>query len=488
MQSHPVNVSFVQQALLGDEQAFGQLVREHQSMVYSVCRSIVRNHHDAEEVMQDVFVQAYQKLSQLKEPNKFSQWLLRIAQNRSRSFLRYQKRHSLPIESGNFTPVVENSPEESILRQELVDAVKEAIESLPHKDRQIIKAHIDGLKPDEIHQATGLSYRAVISRLYRARRKIMEKVEHLLQFLGWLPKGLLDKILVGGLNIMTIGKTATVVATLICVGGIATFVGIKSMTRKPDVKTQKPLIAEQTRILANSATPKRKITATRFVAHKPSKVTKALDVETPQTEEIPKPEEVPTAKNSDDEIRAFLDWLLSFEKEDASDKTEIDNSDVADEHELEKIDYDREKSLVESVLLDKYKRGYETYDVELYMSSIWEDDFFYTADNGTPDDPSDDIVYRGGQKEREGAIRVFNAFSKNITLNLSPKSDIEFLSDTVAMVEYDYEAKFSQPPSPGSKFETFVCLGTMILILENRENPAGIGEWRILEWYDYAKK
>jgi len=393
MQSHPVNVSFVQQALLGDEQAFGQLVREHQSMVYSVCRSIVRNHHDAEEVMQDVFVQAYQKLSQLKEPKKFSQWLLRIAQNRSRSFLRYQKRHSLPMENSDSIPIVENSPEESVLRQELVDAVKEAIESLPHKDRQIIKAHIDGLKPDEIRQATGLSYRAVISRLYRARRKIMEKVEHLLQFLGWLPNDLLDKILVGGLNIMTIGKTATVVATLICIGGIATFVGIKSMTRKPDVKTQKPLIAAQ-------QPPKRKITATRFVARKPSKVTKALDVETPQTEEIPKPEEVPTAQNSDNEIRAFFDWLSSLEKEDASDKTEIDTSDVEDEHEFE-IDYDREKSRIESVILEQYKKGYETYDVELYMSSIWEDDFFYITDNGTPDNPSDDIIFRSGQRERE---------------------------------------------------------------------------------------
>ena len=252
MQSHQVNVSFVQQALLGDKQAFGQLVQEHQSMVYSVCRSIVRNHHDAEEVMQDVFVQAYQKLPQLKEPKKFSQWLLRIAQNRSRSFLRHQKRHIPPMESGDSTPIVKISPEESVLQQELVDAVKEAIESLPHKDRQLIKAHLDGLKPDEIHQSTGLSYRAIISRLYRARRKITEQVKHLLQFLGWLPKdrlsirlrllkASLDKILVGGLKIMTIGKTATVIATFICIGGIATFVGIKSMTHKTDVKEQKTL-------------------------------------------------------------------------------------------------------------------------------------------------------------------------------------------------------------------------------------------------------
>ncbi len=122
------------------------------------------------------------------------------------------------------------------------------------------------------------------------------------------------------------------------------------------------------------------------------------------------------------------------------------------------------------------------------MSSIWEDDFFYTSDIGTPNDPSDDIIFRGGQQERESAIKVFSAWSKNIELNYSLSSDIEFLSDTIAMVECDYEAIFSRPSSPEVKLVTTVCPGTMILILEYRENFDGIGEWRILEWYDYAAK
>ena len=409
----------------------------------------------------------------------FRGWLLRIAQNRSRSFLRHQKRHSMPIENGPSTPIFETSPEEFVLQRELVDAVKEAIESLPHKDKQLIRAYIDGFKLDEIHQATGLSYRAIISRLYRTRRKITEKVKHLLQFLGWLPKELLVKILVGGLKIMTIGKTATVVATIICIGGIATFIGVKSMTRKPDVKAQKTFISAQ-------RPPNRKITATKFVTRNSLAITKASNVETPHTERIPIPEEVPTAQNGDDEIRAFLDWLLSLEREDTSDETEIDNSDVEYEQEFE-IDYDREKSLIKSVISEQYKKGYETYDVERYMSSIWEDEFFYTSDIGTPDDPSDDIIFRGGGQEREAAIRVFRTWSKNIELNLSSRSDIEFLNDTIAMVEYDYKAIFSRPPSPEVKFEAFYASGTMILILEYRENPDEIGEWRILEWYDYAK-
>jgi len=137
--------------------------------------------------------------------------------------------------------------------------------------------------------------------------------------------------------------------------------------------------------------------------------------------------------------------------------------------------------------LEQFEKGYETFDVDLYMSSIWEDDFFYTTDNGTPDDPSDDIIFRGGQQERAGAIRVFNNYT-DIELNLSPRSDIEFLRDTIAMLEYDYEAKFLQLPSPEDKSEANLCSGTMILILEYRENPDQVCEWRILEWYDYAKE
>jgi len=233
----------------------------------------------------------------------------------------------------------------------------------------------------------------------------------------------------------------------------------------------------------------RRITASKFVKQLPKTITKtpkeeAPSIEVPKAEEISVPEEVPTAQSSDDKIRAFLDWLLSLDREDSSDEREIDDSNV----EEQQVDYDREKQLIESVIWEQWKRGYETYDVERYMSSIWEDDFFYTSDVGTPADPSDDIILRGGQRERESTIRIFNKFTKNIELNLSPRSGIEFLSDTIAMVEYDYEVKFSQPPSPEDKLETYHCPSNMIIILERRENSEGKSEWRILEWYDYAQK
>jgi hypothetical protein len=197
------------------------------------------------------------------------------------------------------------------------------------------------------------------------------------------------------------------------------------------------------------------------------------------------PEEVPTAQSSDGEIRHFLAWLSSLgEEKSTTDEAETDASDA----EGNAVDYEQAQSMIESVIRDRWEKGYETYDIGTYMSAIWEDDFFYTTDLGTPDDPSDDAILRGGQQERESANRVFNRFSEGIELNLSPRSDVEFLSDTIAMIKYDYEAKFRQIPTPESKFEMIYTSGDMVIILECRENASGADEWRILEWFDHARK
>ena len=103
------------------------------------------------------------------------------------------------------------NPADLMLRQELMDAVTAAIESLPPKDRQVIKAHIDGLDHKEISQKTGLSYRASINRLYRIRKEITQKVKHLLSGIGILFNSLpLKKYVEGGIVAMKITTSAKI--------------------------------------------------------------------------------------------------------------------------------------------------------------------------------------------------------------------------------------------------------------------------------------
>ena len=135
--------------------------------------------------------------------------------------------------------------------------------------------------------------------------------------------------------------------------------------------------------------------------------TRKREAVTPSVEEpgeFHTPDEVPTAQSSDDEIRHFLAWLSSLGDEKiTTDEAQMDASDA----EGSAVDYDQAQSMIESVIRDRWKKGYETYDIETYMSAIWEDEFFYTTDLGTPDDPSDDAILRGGQQERESANRIF---------------------------------------------------------------------------------
>ena len=262
------------------------------------------------------------------------------------------------------------------------------------------------------------------------------------------------------------------IIVILTVGFIVGFIAFEVLTvQSPDIEGEKQIVKPDARRIA---TP-------RFVERTSRIVTKAQQEETTiEPAEIrvsPVPERVPTAQSSDDEIKDFAAWLsLSVEREATIEETEQEDFNTKDEAGEDQIDYDRERSRVESVIWEQWKSGFENYNIERYMSSIWEDDFFYISDLGTPDDPDDDVVFRGGSEEREGTLNVFNN-TEHIDLDLSQHGDVEFLNETLALVDFDYEMTFVQRDSGESSYPS----GRMIFILEFRED-----EWRILEWYDKA--
>ncbi len=223
----------------------------------------------------------------------------------------------------------------------------------------------------------------------------------------------------------------------------------------------------------------RQITMLPFVERTSKTATKTEKKETnmksPEIGTPSVPQSVPTAQSDDAEIREFQAWLPSvFDQKTEGPVEETEQVDINAED--DEIDYDLEKSVIESVIQEQWEKGLEAYDIQGYMSAIWEDNFFYASDMGTPDNSDDDMIFRGGQEEREGTLNIFNA-TQNIELNLYRNGDIEFLSNTLAMADYDYDLRLDFTHSGQSNPS-----GRMIFILELREN----GEWRILEWYDYA--
>ena len=87
---HP-DVALVERAKKGDTAAYEQLVRQYERQIFRVAQHITQNREDAEDITQDAFLKAYEKLDQFQGNSKFSTWLVRIAVNESLMRLRKRK-------------------------------------------------------------------------------------------------------------------------------------------------------------------------------------------------------------------------------------------------------------------------------------------------------------------------------------------------------------------------------------------------------------
>ena len=217
----------------GDEGAFVDLIRVYYPFVYAIVIRIVNNPHDAEEVVQDTFLNAYRGLAQYQEMAKFKNWLAEIARNRARSWLRKQRLDTVPIdEVSEHTLGTQDLPDEQLIRREQRELIHSAMGTLSEKDREIARAYyLDGASYDELISTHGLSYNAIAFRLSRAKRQLSKRLQYLLTGIFVSPAMTLKKLYSGGLTVMKVGtvpKITVGVAALIAVIFIG-FIGVRQM-------------------------------------------------------------------------------------------------------------------------------------------------------------------------------------------------------------------------------------------------------------------
>lgn len=140
---------------------------------------------------------------------------------------------------------------------------------------------------------------------------------------------------------------------------------------------------------------------------------------------------------------------------------------------------------ISAVLKDRWKRGYETEDLELYLSAFWKEGFFYRSDYATDDRIDDDVIFDDWEQERDSAIRVFKNY-RNIEIEISEPPEVRILNEerTKAEVRNHYKAQFYVPEGtslPGG-YNAYYVEGDNIFIFELRDNGSGKKEWRITEW------
>ena len=223
----------IHRAQTGDEGAFADLMREYYPFVYAIVFRIVKNSHDAEEVVQDTFLNVYRGLTQLEDATKFKSWLGEIAQNCARNWLRKQRSNTVSIDEVSEQMLqTEDSSDEQLIRQEQRELIRRTMDTLPQKDREIARAYyLDGASYDELTSTHGLSYNAIAFRLSRAKRQLTKRLQYLLTGIFVSPAMMLKKMYLKGLTAMKVGTVPKVtvgvaaLAALIFLG----FVGVRQM-------------------------------------------------------------------------------------------------------------------------------------------------------------------------------------------------------------------------------------------------------------------
>jgi RNA polymerase sigma-70 factor (ECF subfamily) len=183
---HP-DILLVNRAREGDVQAFEQLVNQYDRQVFRIAQHITQNREDAEDVVQDAFLKAYQKLHQFEGNSKFYTWLVRIAVNES--LMRLRKRRTgrmvsidedIETEEGSMPrDLAEWRPDPEIMYEqtELAEILRKTIQGLPPGFRIVfVLRDVEGLSTEETAETLGLSVPAVKSRLLRARLQLRERL------------------------------------------------------------------------------------------------------------------------------------------------------------------------------------------------------------------------------------------------------------------------------------------------------------------------
>ena len=179
--------ALIAQSREGDAEAYGQLVRRYQGKIFRLAQHITQNREDAEDVLQETFLKAYEHLDQFQGNSKFYTWIVRIAVNQSLMKLRRRKNDKSvsmddAIDTGEDMIVREiaawdENPEERLSREEVGGILDSAIESLEPPYRSVfVLRDIEELSTEDTAEALGLSVPAVKSRLLRARLQLREKL------------------------------------------------------------------------------------------------------------------------------------------------------------------------------------------------------------------------------------------------------------------------------------------------------------------------
>ena len=162
----------VHRAQQGDRDAFEEVFKASVAMVFRYAGAIVQDPARTEDVVAQVFLDAWRDLPRLRDPGRFNAWILRIAHNRSLDELR--RPQPVPIENAaELTTPDSTEPEAEAVRSADRERLRQALLLLPDDQRQVITLRLlQGLRHDEVGRQMGRSEEASRALLHRALRRL----------------------------------------------------------------------------------------------------------------------------------------------------------------------------------------------------------------------------------------------------------------------------------------------------------------------------
>ena len=175
------DTDLISRAAGGDSSAFQALVERHRSMVYRVAYQFAGNHHDAEDIAQEVFIKVYRSLDRFRQDAQLTSWMYRIVMNACIDHRRRQR----PAVAAPFgeeaeqrmlnTPEERPDPEVRAYAGELGQVLESEIGRLPNGQRVVfVMRHHQGMKLCEIAEALGLAEGTVKRQLHAAVHRLRQ--------------------------------------------------------------------------------------------------------------------------------------------------------------------------------------------------------------------------------------------------------------------------------------------------------------------------
>jgi RNA polymerase sigma-70 factor (ECF subfamily) len=161
----------------GDERAFDSVFRTHYAHLVRVAESMLRERALAEEIAQEVMLELWRRRESLDVEQTFAAYLVRSTRNRALNHIRHQRVVAREAAAAAIEPQASRSAEDELLGVELQQAVREAIDALPEKSREVFRlSREQGLKYAEIASVLEISVKTVEKRMGQALSELRERL------------------------------------------------------------------------------------------------------------------------------------------------------------------------------------------------------------------------------------------------------------------------------------------------------------------------